>query len=320
MAYSQGGVIAATDYNGFVGTNPSTTSGQLNAVWATGNGQYGYGQTAVSQSAATSGTVTATQWSTLVNALNNIECHQTGATTSNVALMTAGSTITYLSAISTNLSTVYTNKLNAGSQGTTTTGTVFTAGITATNNTTYGDSTYATRTVTFASADQARYFFNAGGQINLVITGVTNNDATARSADAVTVIGTNLAGVSAFKAITLGGRTGTGGTVNTNTTAFGYYNLTTAYQLTQKITSTSATYTSDYASVYYKSNGVQGANADVGSVISIALNYYSAHTSTTSGLYGSTGDTLNVTVSHRIDIVYPETTYLNNSWGTVTVA
>lgn len=320
MTYASGGLIQATDYNNLVGANPSTTAGQLNAVWATGNSSYGYGQTAISQAAATGGTVTATQWSTLVNALNNIECHQLNATSSNVALMTAGSTITYVAAVATNLSTVYINRLNAGAQGTTTTGTVFTAGISATNNTTYGESTFATRTVTFSSGDAARYFFNAGGQINLVITGVTNNDATSRSADAVTVIATNLGGVSAFKALTNGGRTGTGGTVNTNTTAFGYYSLTTAYQMTQKITTTNATYSNDYAAVYYKSNGAQGSNADTGSVISIALNYQSAHTSTTSGLYGSTGDTLNVTVSHRIDVVYPESTYLNNSWGTVTIA
>ena len=44
MAYSQGGLIAATDYNNFVGT--ATTSGTINYVWSTGNGQFGYGQTA----------------------------------------------------------------------------------------------------------------------------------------------------------------------------------------------------------------------------------------------------------------------------------
>jgi len=122
-----------------------------------------------------------------------------------------------------------------------------------------------------------------------------------------------LGGVSAFRSVSNGGRTGSGGTVNVNNTSFGYYNLTTSYQQTQKVTTSSGTYSSDYAAVYYKSNGAQGSNADTGSVINIALNYYSAH---------STGfnDTLNVTVSHRVDVVYPETTNLTNSWGTVTIS
>ena len=47
MAYSQGGLIQATDYNGFVGT--ATQSGTINYVWSTGNGQFGYGQTALTQ-------------------------------------------------------------------------------------------------------------------------------------------------------------------------------------------------------------------------------------------------------------------------------
>ena len=47
MAYSSGGLIAAADYNGFVGTSPSSTANRINTVWAVGNGQYGYGQTAV---------------------------------------------------------------------------------------------------------------------------------------------------------------------------------------------------------------------------------------------------------------------------------
>ena len=305
MAYSQGGVIAATDYNNFI-----NGSNQLNTVWSTGSGNAGYGQTAIATVSA-AGTVTAAQWASLINSLNSTLVHQSG-TGSGISATTAGSTINYLSTLATNVNTAYTNRLNKTANGSTTTGTVFTAGATATNDATY-NGTILTRTVTFASANQARYFFNAGGYINFVITGVTNNDSTARSTDAVNVIATYLNGVSAFRAAANNGRTGTGGTTPTNNLAFGYYNLTTSYQTTQQVNTTNATYSNDYAAVQFKSNGVQGANGDVGSQISLALNYQSAHTS-------GFNDTLNITVSHRIDVVYPETTNLTNSWGTVTIA
>ena len=284
-----------------------------------GNGQYGYGQTAVTQAAASAGLITATQWASLINTMNSVSIHQSGAGT-GLTVPTAGSLITYLSAVSTNLGTYYTNHFNAASQGSTTTGSVLSGSATATNNTTYGESTIFSRTVSFSSGDAARYFFNAGGQINFVITSVTNNDGTARSADAVTVIGTNFGGVSAIKAVTSGGRTGTGGTVNTNNTTTGYYGLTTSPVVYQQITTTSGTYSGDFVKFYMATNGTNlSSHGDNGNVITLYLNYYSAHTSTTSGLYGSSGDTLNVTVNHRVDVVYPETTNLSNTWGTVTI-
>ena len=43
MTYTSGGLIQATDYNGFV----STTSGaNVNNVWSTGSGDAGWGQSA----------------------------------------------------------------------------------------------------------------------------------------------------------------------------------------------------------------------------------------------------------------------------------
>ncbi len=313
MTYAQGGLIAATDYNNFVGPDPSTTAGQLNAVWATGYGQYGYGQTPVAQSAAAAGLVTATQWSTLINTLNSVYTHQTGAGT-GISAVTTGSTIAYLSTLSTSLSTIYTNHLNFASQGTTATGTTYGDGLSAGNGVTYGESTVFTRTITFSSGDAARYFFNAGGQLNFVISSVTNNDGTSRSSDAATLIGTNLGGVSAFRATTNGGITGTGGTININTTGFGYYNLTTSPTTTQEITSTTSPYTGDFVKVYWASNGSNvSGHGDTGSVITLYLNYYSPATT-------SWNDTLNVTINNRIDIVYPETTNLSASWGTLSVA
>jgi len=332
MSYASGGLIQASDYNGFVGSSPSSTANTINTVWAVGNGQYGFGQTPIGQVSAT-GLVTATQWATAVNTLNSIRTHQTGSGT-GIGAPTAGSLISYLSTFSSAIASAYSaaSPQTAASQGSTTTGSVYSPA--ETNATTQSAVTLSfTRTVTFPSADQARYFFNAGGQLNFVITSVTNNDSTARSGDMVTLLATNLGGYSAFRAVTGGGRTGSGGTVNTNATNIGYYNLTTSPQTLTQITSTTSGYTSDYVTLAVQSNGAQGSNADKGTVITFTVTMYSAARAalpTPSAAQGPAGvnptvntsvnDSINVTVNHRIDIVYPETTNLTNSWGSVVIA
>ena len=318
MTYSSGGLIQATDYNNFI-----NGSNQLNTVWNIGTGNAGYGQTAIS-TVAGGGTVTATQWATLINTLNSTLTHQQGSG-SGISATTAGSTITYLSALSTSINTAYTNRVNFNTQGSTTTGSVYSPNFTAVNQGDADTFTF-TRTMTFASADQARYFFNAGGQLNLVITSCANNDGTSRSSDLCTLLATNLASISAIRQATNGGRGGSGGTVNTNNTALGYYSLTTSGQTISQITSTTGGYTGDQITVYIRSNGTQGSYSDKGSVVYLDFTIYSA--ARTNGTPGGPGgaaggffnETVNITLNHRVDVVYPESTNLSNSWGTVTVS
>lgn len=305
MAYASGGLIEATDYNGFInGTN------QLNKVWSTGTGDSGYGQTAVTAVSA-GASVTATQWASLINTLNSALTHQSGSG-SGISAVVAGQRIDYLSTLSTNVNNSYTNRLNFNAQGTTTTGTATNTNWTAPSNTSAQTFT-VTRTATFASADQARYFFNCGGQLNFVCGTATNNNSTNRSGDILTLVNTNFISYTAFRAQSGGGRSGTGGTVNTNATTIGYFDLTTGDQTLCKITSTTAAYTSDYLNLSVKSNGVQGANGDAGTVITFTLTVYSGAQSP------AFDDAIDVTVPNRIDIKYPETTNLTNSWGTVTL-
>lgn len=304
MAYSVGGLIAASDYNNFL-----NGSNQLNTVWSTGSGSAGYGQSAVA-AVSTGGTVTATQWATMLSTLNNALSHQSGSG-SGISSPTAGSTINYLSTLATNVNNSYTNRLNYATQGTTTTGSVYGQAIT-------GTSTFSgswTRTISWSSGDAARYFFNAGGQINWVITTVSNNNGTLRSADLVTQWATYQAGGS-IKNNSSTPRTGTGGTVNTGSTSLGYWSCTTLAQTVSQITSANYRYeyNSDYTTVKVRTNGVQGANADVGSIMYLDFGYYMFST------YDGLNDSVDVTVNHRIDIVYPETTYLTNTWGTATVS
>ena len=324
MAYASGGLIAAADYNGFI-----NGSNQLNTVWNIGTGNTGYGQTAIS-AVSVSGTVTATQWATLINTLNSTLIHQSG-TGSGISATTAGSTINYLSTLATNVNNSYTNRVNFATQGTTVTGATFSPNYTAA--TTQSALTWTfTRTITFASADQARYFFNAGGQLNLVTISATNGDSTTRSGDWVTMIGTEFSGISAIRQGTNGGRTGTGGTLNTNNTALGYYGLLTTAQTVVSITSTTAGYTGDYITCGIRSSGLSGSYGDKGNVVYLDFTVYSgARTAlpTPPGYQGPAGtppvvntsvnDSINVTWNHRIDVVPPESTNLTNRWGAVTI-
>lgn len=310
MSYAQFGLIEATDFNNLVGGNPSTTANRLNTVWAIGGTNAGYGQTAVG-TVAVGGTVTATNWASLVNTTSNTASHQ-GSTISSVTAPSTGNTVAFLSAIPTNLTTVYNNRLNAVAQGTT-----------SSNTTTYG-STWSsaltfTHTVTFASGDAARYFFNAGGQlavtcshpsgtgINLLFNGLASNIGTvvlsAPTSGSVTVAGTSYNGVT---------KIGGGGNSPTVSTNSGYYGLSTANTtlFTQTASTGPSGYLSTFISVLARTNGTQGSNGDVGSVITL----HTIWDEVPNGLSVSAGSATTVTIRP------PSQTYLSAAWGTPTVS
>jgi hypothetical protein len=307
MTYSSGGLIQASDYNNIVGSN-STTAGTINYVLSTGNGQYGYGQTALG-TVSQAGLVTAAQWSSAIGKLNSLSAHQT--TNLNIGLPTSGGLVQYLSSVTSGVTQINTNHNSFASQGSTTTGGTISPNFTVAATTAAQTWTF-TRTATFSSGDAARYFFNAGGQLNFVTISAVNNDGTNRSGDWVTLISTNLGSISAIRGSTNGGRSGSGGTSNTSNTGIGYWNASTGTTI-QKITSTTSTYTGDYIQLNLRTNGVQGSNADVGSIVYLDFTVYSAAKSL------SFNESINVTWNHRIDVVYPETTNLTSSWGTVTI-
>ena len=78
MTYTSGGLIEATDYNGFA----STTSGaNVNNVWGAGSGDSGWGQPTTLSTVSVTNTVTATQWSDLNNRISSMGS-QTGTSMS----------------------------------------------------------------------------------------------------------------------------------------------------------------------------------------------------------------------------------------------
>jgi hypothetical protein len=231
MAYTIGSTIVATDYNGFVSTNGGAN---LNNVWSTGSGDSGYGEAAVSTVSAAA-TITATQWASLNSKISSVASH-TGTAITSRANPTSGTTIAILAALNTDLTAINTNRNNAvasGSQYTTISGTNYKSGTTGSGTAAW--TLTFTNTITWASADAARYFFNAGGRIKLQ----TNKSSTGTAADAewndlATTLMSDLfitggTGTQNIAASNYTGTTRSGGTgspaINASTT--GWYDLTT---------------------------------------------------------------------------------------------
>lgn len=311
MTYASGGLIQATDYNNIVGSNPTDVAGTINRVWGTGQNDRGYGQTAITQVSA-GNTVTAAQWASLINTLNNAYRHNTSTGGTGLAAPTAGTLITFISSLTGYVTDIYTNRLNATGTGTTTTYTNSFSIIASGGSAGTGS---ASRTITFSSIDQFRYFWNAGGSITFDVTSVTNNDGTARSGSMVTLANTNFNAKTIF-ARRQGARTGTGGIVSTDITATGMYELGVLFTYGCVITGNTYPYTGDNVELLYRTNGGAGSYGGNGSIFYLVFN-------ATSGSAGTgpspTSDPINVTINYTVTVTYPSTTYLTNSWGTATI-
>ena len=324
MAYTSGGLIQSLDYNllAWAGNTSGTytsTPNNVAYVWGVGNGDTGYGQTVSQINAVTAGDdVTATQWAGLVSTVNKALAHQSGtgaqlATGSNIGI-TSGATIEAFANVVTAVTTINTNKDSFNStRGSTTTGSnldnTWSSGTPTTHQ--------KTHTVTFASADHARYFFNAGGRLNLDLSTASGTDTAKETA------WTNLLN-NGVGTLSLDGksssRSGTGYTVTTNGLAIGFWDLTGTNQTILRLTDTVAAYTANYVDIKAKVTGDAGSNGGLGTVITFTVDYNDGAADSSYNVGGTANDTISMTMRNRIDIVNPEETYLANSWGTPVVA
>jgi hypothetical protein len=310
MSYAQFGLIEATDYNNLVGGNPVTTSGKLNTVWATGGTSAGYGQTALANVSA-GGTVSSSDWANLVNRTANSASHQ-GTSITSVTAPSTGGTITYLGAIPTNLTTIYNSRLNAAGQGSTTANT-------ATRGTAWSTALTFTHTVTFASGDAARYFFNAGGQLKISCSQPTGSAIDNLFSELASNVGTIVLSAPTSGSITIAGtsfngvtKINGGGATPTISTNSGYYALGTANTtlFTQTASTGPSGYLSSFIRVIAQTNGTQGSNGDVGSVITI----YTIWDEVPDGYSVAGGAATTVTIAPPLGTYLPSA-----SWGSPTV-
>jgi len=317
MAYSAGGLIEAVDYNGFVSTN---TNANVNGVWSTGSTDRGWGQTALATVAA-AGTITATQWASLVNTISSMASHTGTAITARTAPV-AGNTINILAALNTDLTNITTNRQNAVANGTQFTGWTGTNSKTAATAAGAWSITFV-NTVTFASADAARYFFNAGGRIKIDVsktaTGALgdpewNDLANTLSGDIFITGGTatqTIAGANYTGTTKVGGT----GTPNILQTGIGWHDLTpgAAATIVYKQFADTAPYTANFIQHSIARNA--GSTA-----LTITTLWSNPEGDPISGGTAASGATPGTAPSTIVTYFPPSTTFLTASWGTPTVA
>jgi hypothetical protein len=330
MTYSSGGLIQATDYNGFVST---TVGANINATFGqAGTTTSGYGQGNIA-TVSTGATVTATQWATLVNTVSSMASHQGTTITSRTAPV-AGNTIAILSNVNTDITNCFTNRNNAATNGTQYG--IFTGTTSKTTGTGSGSTAWTitfTHTITFANNAAYNNFFNAGARIKWE----TSKTADATEADtewndlANTLVGdiyiTGAAASKTIAAVAYTGTTKTGGTgtPTTLTTATGAYALTTSATTIYKQFADTAPYTGQFIQI----NASVNSNASP-TVLTLSTTWVDPGGSgagSTDAISGGTGVTspatsIGAATAPTTLVTYfpPETTNLINSWGTPTIA
>jgi hypothetical protein len=313
MTYALNGLIQATDYNTLVCgyangvNNPAVAA--LNSFWSVGSGSAGYGHAPTSPESIGNTVVALNRWANLVSKTANAATHQ-GSSITSVSTPVAGGTITYVSAIPTNLTTVFNNKLNAATQG----GTFSNSAQRATS---WSSAVTATHTVTFSSGDAARYFFNAGGQIAITNahpagSGINSTLYNLGVAVGTVVISAPSSGIATIASTNYNGITkiGGSGTPSILSTNSGYYSLSSANLSAFKQDAGGGGYLDSYIHISIKTNGTVGTNGDKGSILTI----YTLWDEVPNGLVASSGTTTTVTVKP------PETTNIANNWGAITIS
>jgi hypothetical protein len=317
MTYSSGGLIQATDYNGFAST---TVGANVNATWGTGVTSAGYGQTALA-TVSSGGTVSATQWATLVNTIASMGSHQGTAITARTAPVT-GNTISILSAVNTDITNCFNNRGNAAASGSQFTGYTGTNSKTGTTTGATWSITF-TNTVTFASADAARYFFNAGGTIKIDVsktsTGATGdpewNDLANNLCGDIFITGGAYSQTIAGVVYTGTTKSGGTGTPNTLTTTTGFFDLTPggAAVIVYKQFADTAPYTANFIQ--------HSLSLNAGStVLTISTLWSASDGDPITGGTAASGATPGTAACTIVTYFPPSTTYLSASWGTPTVA
>lgn len=205
-----GDLITAADYN--------TIRNKIIGVIGTGAGTSGYGQPIQSSSVSAGSIITKNQWDLVRFDIYNALLHQTGAVP-NIVSVLQNSVVRYsasnpVTQYETLADQAIVNRLNIGP------GRFAIETKDSTSRTTpWSTAVSCTTTVTFGTADQARYFFNAGGNIRLS-SSRTGGTATAQNTSWSNLL--SAAGVKLF---------------NATTTTINFYNLTNVYQTLYTISS-----------------------------------------------------------------------------------
>ena len=283
MAYTVGDTITTSEYNGLL-TN-TTSSGTppafgINHIFGTGTLEYGLGQTALSSVAVTD-TIQAAQWNSLFTSMNNVALHA-GVTLTSTTAKSAGDTIAIISALTTDLNTLAAavasgcqSAANGGPAGATGTANLSindeltTASDAATGTPArWNDSHTVEHVATFASANNARHYFNAGGKLQISVTRTAGGSSTNSTTSKDSSVDELIAGLGNFQ---LGAQISTesgSGETQTGDLTIGFYNLTDVYQTICTITQNSGSY-SGYMNIKIEAKADATVSGGTATVVTI---------------------------------------------------
>jgi len=257
MAYTAGDLIQEDEYNIFV--NFASSPFGYNHFAGTGSGVYGLGESSISTVSA-GDTINASHWNTLFTAMDTVAGH-TGDTLTSRSAVSAGDTIAIKAAVAADLATLAASVAGGctGTSALTTSGEL--QGPTS-SSTWYG--TFTTEiSATFSSANNMRFFFNAGGKIRIDPVRIGNGGTSgasgkdARWDDLYNAVG-NLD--MAAHATT---RSGSGETLITNGLANGFHDLSTSYTTLLKLQDNTYPYTGNTIEIQAKLNAAVGSSTIV---------------------------------------------------------
>tara|TARA_E500000318_G_scaffold110387_1_gene125677 strand:- start:264 stop:1232 length:969 start_codon:yes stop_codon:yes gene_type:complete len=261
MAYTAGDTILDDEYNTFVAS--STSPFGYNHFAGTGATVYGLGQSAIDTVSA-GGTINASQWNALFTGMDNIANHTNDTMTSRSSV-SGGDAIEIANAVATDLATLAAS-VAAGSPNATAL-TTSSALQTVTTGSEGWDSTATQEvSVTFANANNMRFFFNGGGKVRITVG--TSQAATSNKDQAFIDLGTALGNLDIASLATT--RSGSGETLTTNNLARGFQDLTTSYQNIIKLTSDNSNYTGNNIEIFAKTTGGDG-NSGNATVLTIKM-------------------------------------------------
>ena len=200
MTYSSGSIIVDDDYNIFATGNAAGTGdasvANINTILGTGSGIFGYGQSGGLPAQNTGDSIDAADWALLLTRNSTLASHQ-GTSITALTNPSSGNTVAAFAALSANITATYNGKLNAAASGSD-------ASVSSVTTTAWNTSSVLTKTFTFASRDQLRYFFNTGGLIRLSWsrTGGTASSQNTSWTNTLTAAGTIvISGIAASKTI-----------------------------------------------------------------------------------------------------------------------
>ena len=180
--------------------------------------------------------------------------NHTNDTMTSRASVSAGDAIAIKAAVATDLATLAAS-VAAGCTSATAIDSGTAAG-TSTNSGTWNGTSTIERSVTFASADTMRHFFNAGGKIRIdpsCVTGIAGSKDDVFNELTVTATGNLDLGAHSTT------RSGSGENLTTNGLSNGFHDLGTSYTVLLKLTSNNGGYTSNTIEYSAKLNAAVGS-------------------------------------------------------------